>query len=146
MAEGSPPLLTEIDAARAGLRSLLTRVPETVLAQRTPPGQWSIYENVRHLLFAEQLHMSQLFHEIPAWSPLGYTDEEMRALRKLPVPDEDGPSLKDVWIEWDRIHRRTARRVAGMPAQDVEHALTRHLAHLQRHIEVIERLVRRAIR
>jgi hypothetical protein len=138
-----PPLLKELDAARSELRAMLKVLPEATITQRAPNGQWSIYENVRHLLFAEQLHMGQVLRETPAWSPLGYTPASMQALRKLPPPEEDGPTIKEVWAEWDRIHRAIARRLRAMPVQDTEYALTRHLGHLRRHIEGIEKAARR---
>lgn len=140
----TPPLLRELDAARSELRAALDRLPGATITQRPPRGQWSIYENVRHLLFAEQLHMGRLFRETPVWSPLGYTPEAMQALRKLPPPEQSGPTLSEVWVEWDRIHRETARKLRAMPEEDSEHALSRHLGHFRRHIELIEKLIRQA--
>ena len=123
---------------------MLKRLPQAVTAQRGRRGQWSIYENVRHLLFAEQLHMGRVFHEEPNWSPLGYTPESMRIQRKLPSPEADAPTLTEVWAAWDRVHRQTMRRLRAMPIKDSERALARHLGHLRRHIGEIEKLVRQA--
>jgi hypothetical protein len=141
-----PDLLGEFEAARRDLRATLGRIPAPVITQRGRRGQWSIYENVRHLLFAEQLHMGRLFGEAPAWSPLGYTPASMRALRKLPPPEDGGPTLKDVLTEWDRIHRATMRRLKAMPLEDYERAVTRHLAHLRSHVREIEKVARQAAR
>ena len=140
----SPALLQEFEAARSELRAKLRSIPAPVITQRGRRGQWSIYENVRHLLFAEQLHMGRLFGETPAWSPLGYTPESMRVLRKLPPPEDGGPTLEDVWAEWDRIHRVTMRRLKAMPLGDYERAVTRHLGHFRSHVEEIEKVARQA--
>jgi hypothetical protein len=140
----TPDLLGEFEAARRELRATLRRIPAPVITRRGRRGQWSIYENARHLLFAEQLHMGRLFGETPAWSPLGYTPGTMRALRKLPPPEDGGPTLDDVWAEWDRIHRVTMRRLKAMPLEDYERAVARHLAHLRSHVREIEKVARQA--
>jgi hypothetical protein len=101
-----------------------------------------VLENVRHLLFAEQLHTRRLFHEPPAWSPLGFTPETMRAARKLPPVSAGGPGLSEVWAGWDGVHAETVRRVAECPAPGTGDALDRNLRHLRAHISVIERLIR----
>jgi hypothetical protein len=88
--------------------------------------------------------MGLLFHEVPVWSPLGYTPESMQLLRKLPPPEEGGPTLSEVWAEWNRIHRATTRKLGAMPISDSERALSLHLGHFRRHVEVIERLIRQA--
>ncbi|TAK73131.1 MAG: DinB family protein [Dehalococcoidia bacterium] len=124
---------------------MLAQLPEAAISHRPPSGEWSVLENVRHLLFAEQAHMGRLFRERPTWSPLGFTPETMRAARKLPLAGTDDPSLAEVWAEWDRIHRQTIRRLKAMPATGTEDALTRHLRHLRAHIAVIERLGRQAL-
>ena len=135
-------LLKQIDVARAAVRLTLDGMPEHAIAQRPPSGKWSVIENVRHLLFAEQAHMGRLFRERPAWSPLGFTPETMREARKLPETSADGPPVDAVWAAWDLIHRATVRRIKAMHSADTEHALTRHLKHLQAHQLIIERLAR----
>lgn len=140
------PLLEQIDATRKQLRSALAQMPDSAIAQRPPSGKWSVLEHVRHLLFAEQAHMARVFHEHPAWSPLGFTPETMRAARKLPPVDADGPTLAQVWAEWNRIHRRTVSRLKALPAAHTEAALTRHLRHLRAHLAVIEKLARQAFK
>ena len=135
-------LLEQIDAARADLRLKLDRMPETALEQRPPSGAWSVLENVRHLLFAEQAHIGRLLRERPVWSPLGFTPETMRAARKLPPPSTLGPTLAEVWAAWDVIHRANVARISETRPADAANALTRHLSHLRAHIATIERLVR----
>ncbi|TAJ17777.1 MAG: DinB family protein [Dehalococcoidia bacterium] len=135
-------LLTQIDGARAELRALLRGLPEQAITQRPPSGKWSVLENVRHLLFAKQAHIAKLLRERPAWSPLGFTPESMRATRKLPEITADGPGIDGVWAAWDDVHQGTVRRVNAARPPETERALTRHLKHLQAHQLVIERLVR----
>ncbi len=146
MSQVSVPLLSEIDALRKQLRATLALTPEAAIAARPPSGKWSVLENVRHLLFAEQAHMARVLRERPAWSPLGYTPETMRLARKLPSVATDEPTLAEVWAEWDRVHRNIARRLRNMPNADIEAALTRNLRHLRSHTALIERLSREAMR
>ena len=63
--------LAAIDAQRSRLRELLLSADTSALAQRTSSGEWSPVENVRHLLFAEQLHFSQLLPEKQQWDSQG---------------------------------------------------------------------------
>jgi hypothetical protein len=135
--------LHEIDSARAELRLQLDRVPEQAISERPAGGEWSILENMRHLLFAEQLHMSRLFGIRPTWSPEGYTPEAMRAARKLPPISSDDPTLNDVWDAWDSVHAETVSRFSDSVPDGAVVALTRHLSHLRRHLSEIEKLLRR---
>jgi hypothetical protein len=59
--------VTEIDRERARLRKMLRSKDSLLLARRPPNGDWSIVENVRHLLFAEQLHLGALLPERVKW-------------------------------------------------------------------------------
>ncbi len=58
-------VLAQIDTSRGQLRALLEGLPDQVITQRPPSGKWSVLENVRHLLFAEQAHIGRLFRERP---------------------------------------------------------------------------------
>lgn len=138
--------LQEIESAREELRLKLSRLPERVVSERPASGKWSILENVRHLLFAEQAHMSRLFRDRPAWSPAGYTPEAMRAARKLPPVTSDGPTLGEVWEAWDSVHVETVSRFSEPVPTGAAVALTKHLRHLRAHVSEIEKLLRQAER
>lgn len=138
--------LQEIDSAREKLRRQLGGVAERVVSERPASGKWSILENVRHLLFAEQAHMSRLFGERPVWSPAGYTPEAMRAARKLPPGTSEGPTLGEVWEAWDSVHLETVQRFSDPVPAGAAVALTKHLGHLRQHVSQIEKLLRQAER
>jgi hypothetical protein len=136
-------LLQEIDAVRAQLRATLDRMPEAAVARRPPSGEWSILENVRHLLFAEQLHLGRFLRERPVWSPLGFTPETMRTMRKLPSVSPT-PRLVEVWAAWDEIHAATVTELALLSGGEVSERLVRHLKHLRMHTKVIDKLAQQA--
>ena len=41
-----------------------------LLAERRPSGEWSVVENVRHLLFAERLYLGRFLPDGFTWSGL----------------------------------------------------------------------------
>ena len=53
-------LMAELDERRAALYQLLRARKPAALAQRPDSGEWSVVENVRHLLYAEQRHIESL--------------------------------------------------------------------------------------
>jgi len=114
------------------------------MAQRPANGQWSILENVRHLLFAEQLHLGRFVSVGQEWSPLGYTPQSMREARKPPLLQGQRPvaGVAEVLAAWDTVHLATTRALAVEAATTVPAALERNLKHLRTHIRVIERIIR----
>jgi hypothetical protein len=60
-----------IDAERARLRKLLRAADAATLGERPPNGKWSVVENVRHLLFAEELHLGRRLLADQEWSAMG---------------------------------------------------------------------------
>src|SRR5690242_4184995 len=79
MLEQKTARLADVDAERARLRRLLRSKDAKILNARPANGDWSIIENVRHLLFAEQLHLGRFLPEKFEFSQLGTTG--MRAKR-----------------------------------------------------------------
>ncbi|MCH7697325.1 MAG: DinB family protein [Chloroflexi bacterium] len=64
-------LIGGIDEARAGLIAFLRSKDAQALAERPPSGEWSVIENVRHLLFAEQLHVGKFLPNGFEWNRVG---------------------------------------------------------------------------
>ena len=136
-------LVREIDRERARLKRLLRGQPASALTARPRSGDWSILENVRHLLFAEQLHLGKLLSRRVEWSPLGltsFTGREFAEVGTVSVTD-----IAAVFAAWDEVHR-PIRRAVRTTDGDVQQALERNLRHLTRHITVIERLLRASVR
>ncbi len=134
-------LVREIDRERARLRRLLRSQSSTTLAKRPPFGDWSIVENVRHLLFAEQLHLGGFLPDGFAWSPLGLTDRTGRAYAS--VGTRPTKNVEQVFEAWDEVHRSVRRAVRSADG-DVGTALERNLYHLTIHVKAIETLLSKA--
>src|SRR5438105_1398541 len=103
--EGASHMLQEIEAGQAHLREILLGLDSSRLSRRPPSGGWSVVENVRHLLFAEQLHLSRFVPGGPAWSLFGFTPETMRRQRRLPPLDgAEAFDVEDVLAAWAVVH------------------------------------------
>jgi len=132
--------IAEIDRQRARLRKMLRSQDPSVLVRRPTNGDWSIVENVRHLLFAEQLHLGGVLTDRVEWSRVGLaerTGPEFAAVGTRPTKD-----IEKVFAEWDAIHIpiRKAMKSAG---GEIERALWRNHRHLRIHTEVIETMLRK---
>jgi hypothetical protein len=133
--------MADIDRDRTRLRRRLLGKDPKVLTRRPPNGTWSIIEHFRHLLFAEQAHLGGYLPNGFEWSPMG---EGGSAGRKLTVvgsrPSKD---IDEVLAEWDRIHRpiRAALKSARGPA--AVRSLWGNHRHLNTHITIIDRLLRK---
>lgn len=133
-------LLADIDRARERLKRMLRGRDATALATRPANGDWSVVENVRHLLFAEQLHLGPLMPGKIAWSPAGlaYSNAKRFAGIGTNAPDDVAVAMR----AWDDVHRPIRRALRERAGADVRKALARNLRHLNAHIAVIERLLR----
>jgi hypothetical protein len=136
-------LVKEIDRERSRLRRLVIAQPAATLTRRRRADEWSIIENVRHLLFAEQAHLGSFLPERFEWSPVGLTNRTARQFAV--VGTKPARDIAVVFAEWDSVHkpiRAAVRRAGG----DVEKALRGNLRHLCIHIAVIEKLLRATAR
>ncbi|MEX0783464.1 MAG: DinB family protein [Dehalococcoidia bacterium] len=131
-------LLHELDAVHRHLRVLLSGKDEALLAERPPNGKWSVLENVRHMLFAEQAYLGRFGQE---WSSLGFTPQTMLHAKKLHT-DGTAPTVAAVLTAWETVHAHTRAALAEQDTDEVRHRVVRHLKHQRRHITIIERLLR----
>jgi hypothetical protein len=132
--------VAEIDRERARLRRMLRSQDPRVLARRPTNGDWSIVENVRHLLFAEQLHLGGFLSDKVEWSRVGLTERtrpEFASVGTRPTND-----VEKVFAEWDAIHipiRKALKSAGG----EIQRALWRNHRHLRIHTGVIEKMLRK---
>jgi hypothetical protein len=148
-------LVAEVDRARRRLYALLRSKDARVLATRPAPGKWSIVENVRHLVFGEQLHLGKFLPDGSAWSRMSRTQGgktftvkggvvAVRIHERQLVAEYAGTDrrteLEEVLRAWDLIHQ-PIRKALKAKDVDARYALERHLTHLLRHVEVIEKLL-----
>jgi hypothetical protein len=114
----------------------------SLVIQRPASGDWSALENVRHLLFAEQLHLGRLLPGGQTWSPIGLTPHFVAgqaAFRDVGTkPTED---VDEVLGAWDAVHTATAALLSDANEQ-VCRELQGNLNHLLFHVRIIESLLR----
>lgn len=134
--------IADIDRERGRLRRLLRAKDPKVLNRRPPNGDWSIVENVRHLLFAEQLHLGGFLPTKFEWSPLGMTG--MTAARFASVGKTRTTDVDEVLAAWDVIHRPIRAAMKSATGADAQKALWRNHRHLRIHTDLIEGLLRRS--
>jgi hypothetical protein len=140
--EGVSDLLGQIEAQQERLRVLLTGRDPAALVERSSRGEWSVIENIRHLLFAEQTHLGRLVLGGQRWSPLGFNPETMLMQKKfLLVETEAISDTEAVLSAWARVHAEIRGSMRDDSPQ-VRKELSRNLRHLRSHVQVIERLLR----
>ena len=109
--------ISDIDRERSRLRRLLRSADPKVLNRRPPNGDWSIVENVRHLLWAEQRHLGRFLPGRVEWSRMGMTAFKGREFADVGTkPTND---VGKVFTEWDEIHK--AIRKAAKSAERRRH-------------------------
>jgi uncharacterized damage-inducible protein DinB len=126
-----------IDKARAKLFRLLRSKDASVLAKRPASGDWSIIENVRHLLFAEQLHLGKFLPGRIEWNRVGLG----RKAKKYADVGKDATDDLEVVIQaWNAVHRPIRQAVKGGDAE-VQQVLAGNLWHLEHHTNIIKTLL-----
>lgn len=128
-------LLAPIDEARRSLYERLRAVPSAVLTARPASGDWSVIENVRHLLYAERRHFGRLLPKGFAWSPIGLpTGGRPRRTGAGTASTDD---LEEVLAAWDEVH--AAIRLDMVEREQAVRAVERNLLHLRIHLRYIDR-------
>jgi len=129
--------VTAIDRARAKLFRLLRSKDAKTLAKCPPSGDWSIIENVRHLLFAEQLHLGKFLPDGFEWNRVGLG----RKAKKYADVGKDATDDLEVVIQaWNAVHRPIRQAVQGGDAE-VQQVLAGNLWHLDHHTSIIKTLL-----
>ena len=134
-------LASELDYARAGLYELLRSKDLEALAKRPASDEWSIIENGRHLLWAEQPHLGKFLPDGFEWSRVGLSGRTGRAYAE--VGKEPTDDLEEVLQAWNAVHSSIREAVKG-GGEEVQKGLGRNLKHLVRHRDTIEKLLRKS--
>lgn len=137
-------LFAELEAQRERLRQLVLAHDATELAARPANGAWSVVENLRHLLFAEQAHLGGFARTRPDFSALGLPPPGMMRSKRVGLAGTDQSATADeVIAAWDAAH---AELKAQLPVDNpaLEARIEKHLRHLRLHVGIIERLLRQA--
>jgi hypothetical protein len=135
-------LVAELDRAKRRLRALLRSKDKRALTKRPPSGEWSVLENVRHLLFAEQLHLGKFLPNGFEWSRVAFSGRTGKAYAQVGTEPTD--DLEKIFREWDKIHRPIRKVVTTSRDPDVRRQLAGNLSHLEHHIDTIEKLLSKA--
>ena len=140
--ESAEALLDSIDEEQLRLRELLSARDDSRLAIRPANGKWSVVENLRHLLFAEQAHLGPFISGGRQWSTLGLAPPGLQArLQSQGVGTTPTSSVDEILDAWQAAHS-SAKEILEADPEQARKALDKNLRHLRNHIKVIERLLR----
>jgi hypothetical protein len=133
-------LLNMMDAEQGRLRALLAGRDPAVLSH-SASGKWTVIENLRHLLFAEQ-GLGGLTPGGVCFSPLGYPPPGLWKHTQFSAFQFDAtPTADAVLAEWDCAHA-TLRDSLTRDDAEVRLALGKNVRHLRSHIRQIESALR----
>ena len=126
--------LGPIDEARRSLYERLRAVPPATLTERPASGDWSVLENIRHLLYAERRHFGRLLPKGFAWSPIGLPTGGVP--RRTGAGTGSTDDLEEVLVAWDEVH--AAIRLDAVEREQAVRAVERNLHHLRIHVRYID--------
>jgi len=135
------PTFGELEAVRKDFIALVRSCPSELLTRRPSSDDWSILENARHLLYAEQLHFRPIVGRVE-WSPIGVPTGGKP--KRNAAGTESTDDLDEVLATWDRVHQATRRAVKAASSEDLERPVDRNLRHLRAHTRTVARLIKRA--
>lgn len=134
-------LLDRVDGVRRGLIGLLEAGDHTSYATRPTSGEWSVVENVRHLLFAEQLHLGRFLPDGFEWSGLGLAPHFIANEEAFSnVDTEPTDDIEAAFAAWDVIHTSIIDAVIDS-AEATPKNVQDHLDHLLYHFNIIKDLL-----
>ena len=106
-----------------------------VTRARLLSGDWSVIENVRHLLYAERRHFGRLLPKGFAWDPIGLPTGGVP--RRTGAGTASTDDLEEVLAAWDQVHG--AIRLDAVEREQAIRAVERNLLHLRIHMRYIGR-------
>lgn len=114
-------VLDHLCEVRASFGDFLRKADPPLLVLRPDPDNWSVLENLRHLIFAEDLYLNRwLLQNDEPWCKLGlrpaFLADDPRYAEVGSQPCED---LDPLLAAWDAIHTRMMAYVASVPAEEL---------------------------
>jgi hypothetical protein len=99
-------VMARLEELRAAFRQRLRATGAGLLAARPNADEWSALENVRHLLFAEDLYLNRLIlQNDKPWNRLGLLPDFLRSRAGYEgVGCEPSDDLETVLAAWDAVH------------------------------------------
>jgi uncharacterized damage-inducible protein DinB len=99
-------VMMRLEEIRAAFRQRLRATDAELLATRPSANEWSALENVRHMLFAEDLYLNRLIlqNDRP-WNKLGLLPDFLQSRAGFEdVGREPSDKLEAVLAAWDDVH------------------------------------------
>jgi uncharacterized protein YjbI with pentapeptide repeats len=109
-------VIARLEELRAAFRQRLRAADAELLAARPSADEWSALENVRHMLFAEDLYLNRfiLQNEKP-WNRLGLLPDFLLSCEGyVGVGGESSDDLETVLAAWDTVHADTQAFLADL--------------------------------
>lgn len=114
-------VMDRLDEVRRQFYAALRAADPDVLVARPSAGKWSAIEQVRHLLFAEDLYFNRwILRNDRPWNPLGLLPAFLgNEATYATVGVQATHDLEAVWAEWDALHVHTRAFVASVTAEQL---------------------------
>lgn len=114
-------VLAHLGEVRAGFCTFLRGTDPALLSARPAPGNWSAVENLRHLIFAEDLYLNRwLLQNNMPWCQHGLRPDflagDSRYAEVGCLPTED---IETLLAAWEAIHARMMTFVATVSAEEL---------------------------
>ncbi len=123
-------VMQSLDEVRQAFRQALLATDPDLLTARPAPGEWSVVEIVRHLLYAEDLFLNRrILGNAEPWNRLGLlpdfltNDPAYAGVGSEPIED-----IKKLLEAWEAIHARMHAFVAAVTEAELRSPL-RDLAY-----------------
>lgn len=114
-------VMARLDEFRANFIDSLYAQPRETLLAAPQPGQWSVIDNIRHLMFAEDMYIHRwILRDKHPWCRMGlrsaFLDNRSEFAEVGTLPEQDLDILLAAWAE---IHSWTKRYVAMATEEDL---------------------------
>jgi len=131
--------LRSLEDERDALYALVRGV-SAPLALGPESGEWSVIENLRHLLYAEERHLLRRLTPGFTWTPLGLPTRGI--VKRSGAGSASSDDLDEVLAAWDATHARVLAALrSSAPGSVPEDFLDGNLRHLRAHMRTIRRLL-----
>ena len=114
-------VVKHLDEVRGGFCDLLRSTEAALLTTRPVPDEWSVLENVRHLVFAEDLYLNRwICRNTQPWCKLGLLPAFLaRSPEFAEVGSEPTDDLESVLEAWAAIHADMQEYVEAVTAEQL---------------------------
>ena len=131
--------LRQIEGERAALYALVRTSSATLVAQPSS-GEWSVIQNLRHLLYAEERHLLRRLTPGFTWTAIGLPTRGI--VKRSGAGSASTDDVDEVLAAWDATHERVLSALRDAPAGLLPDRLAEgNLRHLRAHVRTIGKLL-----